>query len=357
MSRPQPENYGTAWGYFWAHRRWKQAHGGSLIVNVAVAAIAGGITGSQLAVVVFIVLAVVVTLARRRARERPCARSKLGGGRILSGDGHRLRGVSGAPTSREDWSGQLQGATLAPVARRVKFIAPSEGGGSQAFPAVDEQMERWYVKAPNNPQGGRVVVTELIVSAAGQLIGAPVCEVELIEISAEFAGMKLPSGLTLQPGIGSASRAIPDVAQEGTLAHRQRDDNQRRHVGVFALYDWCWGGDGQWLYCASADKKIYSHDHGWYLPPEGANWDEGAMMAEVGTPRPLPAPHDELDPAECERIADALAAVSREDLCSILAGVPQQWGVPVTELEAVGYFLECRAPAVGARIRALGAQP
>lgn len=38
-----------------------------MIGNVAVAAIAGGITGSQVAVVVFMVLAVVVTLARRRA--------------------------------------------------------------------------------------------------------------------------------------------------------------------------------------------------------------------------------------------------------------------------------------------------
>ena len=66
MPRPQPESHTTAWSYFWAHRRWKREHGGSLIVNVAVAAIAGGITGSQVAVVVFMVLAVVVTLARRR---------------------------------------------------------------------------------------------------------------------------------------------------------------------------------------------------------------------------------------------------------------------------------------------------
>ena len=70
MPRPAPENFPTAWAYLWAHRRWKREHGGSLIVNVAVAAIAGGITGSQVAVVVFIALAVVVTLARRRVKGR-----------------------------------------------------------------------------------------------------------------------------------------------------------------------------------------------------------------------------------------------------------------------------------------------
>ena len=68
MPRPQPDSYSTAWSYFWAHRRWKRSHGGSMIGNVAVAAIAGGITGSEVAVVVFIALAVVVTLARRRDR-------------------------------------------------------------------------------------------------------------------------------------------------------------------------------------------------------------------------------------------------------------------------------------------------
>ena len=65
--RPRPEDYQTAWGYLQAHRVWKRCHGGSMIINVAAAAIAGGITGSQVAVVVFIALAVVVTLLRRRA--------------------------------------------------------------------------------------------------------------------------------------------------------------------------------------------------------------------------------------------------------------------------------------------------
>ena len=65
-TRPRPEEYPTAWSYFWAQSSWKRRHGGSMIGNVAVAAIAGGISGSQIAVVLFIALAVVVTLARRR---------------------------------------------------------------------------------------------------------------------------------------------------------------------------------------------------------------------------------------------------------------------------------------------------
>jgi len=67
MSRPRPERYRTGAEYRWAHKLWKHRHGGSMIGNVAVAVIAGGITGSMVAVVLFVVLAVVVTLARRRA--------------------------------------------------------------------------------------------------------------------------------------------------------------------------------------------------------------------------------------------------------------------------------------------------
>jgi len=64
-THPRPEDYPTAWSYFHASRLWRKRTGGSLIVNMAAAAIAGGIIGSQVAVVVFIALAVVVTLARR----------------------------------------------------------------------------------------------------------------------------------------------------------------------------------------------------------------------------------------------------------------------------------------------------
>ena len=66
-TRPEPQNYRTRAEYSWAHKLWKRRYGGSMIGNVAVAAIAGGITSSQVAVVVFIALAVLVTLARRAA--------------------------------------------------------------------------------------------------------------------------------------------------------------------------------------------------------------------------------------------------------------------------------------------------
>ncbi len=65
--RPQPDQFRTGAEYRWARKVWRAKHGGSMVGNVAVAAVAGGITGSRVAVVAFIVLAVLVTFARRHS--------------------------------------------------------------------------------------------------------------------------------------------------------------------------------------------------------------------------------------------------------------------------------------------------
>jgi hypothetical protein len=258
--------------------------------------------------------------------------------------------------AREDWRGQLAGSPAPVTLELGGLLGVSRGGGSQSFPALDRAGERWNVKAPNNPQGGRVVCTEHLVSAAGRLIGAPVCEVQPIRITEEFVGITFPNGLLLAAGVGSASREVPDVVEERDLAHRDRDDNASRHVGVFALYDWCWGADGQWSVRTSDDNRLFSHDHGWYFPPEGPDWNEGELVNKVDVPRELAKSAAGLDLAEIDRVAYALEAVTREHLRSILLSVPSEWAVPNDDLEAVGFFLERRAPAVAARMRATAAK-
>jgi hypothetical protein len=64
-TKPQPEQFRTRAEYTWERKLWRHKRGGLLIGNRTVAAIAVGIKGSQVAVVAFIALPVVVTLARR----------------------------------------------------------------------------------------------------------------------------------------------------------------------------------------------------------------------------------------------------------------------------------------------------
>jgi hypothetical protein len=124
---------------------------------------------------------------------------------------------------------------------------------------------------------------------------------------------------------------------------------------VFALYDWCWGGgDDQWLYCEIDDRKVYSHDHGWYLPETGPDWSESAIMARVDEPHLARYAVANLDRSKLAEMSARLREPLREELVAVLSSVPASWAVSDRELEAVGFFLERRAPAVAERLDEIG---
>jgi hypothetical protein len=231
-------------------------------------------------------------------------------------------------------------------------LQPSAQGGSGAFLARCSDGQRWWIKSQNQMQGGKVIVTENIVGRVGALVGAPVCDVAVVRIPSAIAGWEFRPGQRLVEGFAHASRDVPDVIQEGTLLFRADDDNARRHVGIYALYDWCWGGDNQWLYCTTDENRIHSHDHGWYLPDVGNDWTEASLTAQQGTTHELGEDHTGVDVGAVTDAIAALRTVTREDLAAILRDVPSSWPATDDELEAVGAFLEDRANDVADRLQA-----
>lgn len=249
------------------------------------------------------------------------------------------------------WSGSIDRTSSTDP--RPQLVLPqqrSRRGGSGTFLAADDEGRQWWVKPLNNRQGGKVLVTEHVVGRVGALIGAPVCEVAIVQIPEELAGWQFVPGRELEPGLAHASAAVAQATEDRSLAHRQRDDNQIRQAGVFALYDWCWGADHQWLHSAKADMELYSHDHGYYLPPAGSDWNVGELELHADRPHPGPWSHRGLDRGELDRLAGALCAVDRRQICAILGGIPLTWPVTTQELEALGSFLEYRAPLVAHRL-------
>lgn len=252
---------------------------------------------------------------------------------------------------RDDWNGLVAGRSdpVAPLVVELP-LTPSPAGGSGTFLAEASDRRRWWVKPQNNLQGPRVIVTEYVVASAGYLIGAPVCEVAVVEIPEEIAGWEFRPGAHLEPGLAHASLAVDDAQEARALEYRDRDDNERRHAGVCALYDWCWGGDDQWLYCETDDRKLYSHDHGWYLPENGPDWSQATLLARVDEPHPAGYPTTNLDQAELFALAGGLNAPLRQPLVDLLMTVPASWPVKDSGLEALGFFLERRASAVAGRL-------
>jgi hypothetical protein len=226
------------------------------------------------------------------------------------------------------------------------------------FRATASDLKDWFVKTLETciPGEEKSVVVEMIVARLGDLIGAPVCRTSLIRVPRIFEGWTpYPDREPLRAGLAHASLALEHAEEvRPYLAARTKDDNKRRHVGVYALFDWCFGMDQQWLLDLDNDRSVYSHDHGLYFPPLGpAGWDSDALAARVEEPRELPDPRDDLLPEEAKRLALAIEQVSRDDIAGILCSVPASWPVSDADLEALGWFLEARAPGVSERVRSL----
>ena len=229
-------------------------------------------------------------------------------------------------------------------------------GGSSPLQMRDAGGARWWVKLLNNPQGPMVLVNEQIVARCGALIGAPTCEVAIVEVPEAVAGEVY--GVRVEPGLAHGSRHVGNVLNERELRYRASDDNARRHVGAYAIHDWCWGRDSQWLYALGEEYKVYSHDHGYFFP-NGPDWNRYLdQLAEcVDIPHELDAAAAGVDAIEALSMSERLAEVSIDDLAGVLSGIPGDWPASDGELERLGFFLERRAPQVAGRLRRLAGGP
>lgn len=257
--------------------------------------------------------------------------------------------------ARSEWEGLLPKRKEPSAVPVVVLLGPV--GATQAAPVrvtADDGFD-YFIKVQDiftSVRDRMSVATEMLVARFGSVIGAPTCDAAIIRIPDELHGEELRPGIKLVSSYAHGSRAL-DHCVEGRdgLQSRTRNSNRQRHVGVFAIYDLFYGSDPQWLYDTDNDRSTYSHDHGLYLPPAmNAGWTDQDLQREVGTPRLLPVPAHGLDQAELERVAAALRELSRAQILSVLAEVPQSWNVADTDLEALGWFLEQRAPAVAGRL-------
>lgn len=199
-----------------------------------------------------------------------------------------------------------------------------------------------------------MLTTELVVAGVGRLLGAPTCRSQVIKITDELAalGWEFRPGTSLTAGLGHASEAVPDATEvRGAPGRRSDDDNRRRHVGLAAVYDLCWGADDQYLHSTTDLWKIYSHDHGHYLPG-GPQWSADVLRSDADLDHEVPFDFAGLRADDVEEVAAAVDRLNRSALASVILGVPTEWGTPDEDLAALGHFLETRTGPVAARLRA-----
>jgi hypothetical protein len=236
----------------------------------------------------------------------------------------------------------------------VTPLAQDLGGGSGSFRALASDGKHYFVKPPNQLQGGRVLTTEHVVAGVGRLIGAATCKSEIIVIPKEIADLawEFRPGSTLGQGLGHASEAVPDATEaRGAPGRRGDDDNKRRHAGLAAVYDLCWGADDQYLHSTTDEWRIYSHDHGHYLPG-GPTWTADLLRSHVNLDHEVGFDFLGLNAGDLEEAAIAVERLDRDSLATVLCAVPRSWSTPDEDLAALGHFIETRVAPVAARLRA-----
>lgn len=253
-----------------------------------------------------------------------------------------------------DWAGLVTGRT--DTFNSLLALTVSQGPGTWGSPLRMTGNDRrdYFVKTLEGcPADAQLsLAAEQIVGRLGKLIGAPVCETSLIRIHEELAG----SPPWLRGGLAHASLAVEraDLRRPPLDNSRTKDDNRRRHAGVYALCDWCFSSDDQWLCDLDDDEATYSHDHGLYFPPVGSGyWTRDELVQNARNAHELGGSKAGLDRETIRTVADTLDAIDRTALVEVLRAVPASWPVSGEELEALGWFLEYRAPGVASRVRAL----
>lgn len=237
----------------------------------------------------------------------------------------------------------------------VKAVMPlrqSTAGSSGSFMVLGEDQVRYWCKPLNNFQTPRLPVTEQVVGRLGCLIGAPVCDCKLISLD-EIEGWEIRQGTgrLIERGYAHGSRAIEPTLETRELKFRSDDDNRRRHCGLYAVCDWLYCGDLQWLRATDEDNAYYSHDHGFFLT--GPDWTLESLAACGAGQGPITLDPDQLDPAEIYRLGDALENLSRAEIENAISGLPDSWPVSDEELAAVAQFADLRKAAVASRLRSL----
>jgi hypothetical protein len=254
------------------------------------------------------------------------------------------------PIERAAWDAALAGGRSDNADLTLQMpLNRGTAGSSGAFLAL-AGTDRYWVKPLNNFQSPRVCVNEQIVGRAAALLCDLAPVVKTIRIPPGIAGWEFRSGRELKEGIAHGSRAVSNATETRTLENRDKDDNERHHAEVLGIYDWCWGGDAQWLTDQAADQRCYSHDHGHYFPG-GPAWTAQELEKRVDDPNTFHYQGRGFTRQILTEIADKFDAISHAQIVSVLKAIPSSWPVTDQELESVGFFLERRARSVGFRLR------
>jgi len=185
----------------------------------------------------------------------------------------------------------------------------------------------YVVKGQN---AGRQIINEQIVARLGLLLGAPVVEPQIVEISAEF--IEIEKNLAHIPaGTAHGSLYLEDCFHTRDLIATDEPKNRSRLSLMALLYGWVYAGDQQFLFKNDPPRLIYSVDHGHFFP-NGADWMvKDLVEIEDAQIDPYLLSNCNFTSLEVRQALDALAKIHEEEIIRVVAYPPEEWDITINE--------------------------
>jgi hypothetical protein len=232
------------------------------------------------------------------------------------------------------------------TARRFDGGLPS-ASKPQKFICDDDLL--YAVKFTQNAHGdGHGIFSEQLVGRAGGLIGAPVPDVALVEVSAGLAAevAEQPElGFGPQAGVHHGSKWADNYTDRQTVDHVEA--NRERFGALDVLYAWIFcAGDHQFIYSNEPTRQVLSVDHSAFLPA-GPDWTVESVGGGVRAVQqdPVFAPLA-LGPGHRADAVQQLVQVTPEGIAGLVSYAPDEWGVDFATREAVASYLWVRRDLV-----------
>ncbi len=211
-------------------------------------------------------------------------------------------------------------------------LGPLPGAsGSVRFKCAGNRI--FVAKGTRNQKG---LIAEHVVARLGQLLGAPVGEVSLVQVPDILRTD--PTVMAMGAGIAHGTLFIENITDRMALGHTNIPENRSRFAGLCVLYSLAGASDHQLFYSTKAPQLVYSLDHGHFFPG-GPNWTVATLQAAG------PAVVDPyfagggLTSAELADARSQLEAISDRDITSVLAGPPPEWPFTDDERNALQPYL------------------
>jgi hypothetical protein len=242
--------------------------------------------------------------------------------------------------NHDKWRRLIEESTpeSSPVVIAMTFLKAWPSYSKPVLLSCDDEQQ-YVVKGRHN---GRAIVNERVVGILGAVLGAPVADVALVQVSSELIEIE-PNLSHMEAGVSHGSRLIPGCSNDREpIKQVDMSTNRDRFASLAVLYGWVGANDHQVIYRNQSPRSVFSFDHGHFFP-NGPNWSaESLATAAKAEPDATVTLQSGLEVADVRRPIERLSQVANETIAAAVADVPVDWDFPSEDRIVVAQYLAGR---------------